>query len=142
MELKLFTPLVSIEHEMQSLLDRAFGRTGDWPLRPTMDVTQEKGRLTVEMELPGLEAGDVDIQVEDDMLVVSGEKHRSREVREEHRYLSERTFGSFERRVALPEGYDVDGIAATFESGVLSIEVPVSEPAAAVSRHIPVTTAP
>lgn len=140
MELKLFTPLVSIEHEMQSLLDRAFGRTGEWPLRPTMDVSHGEGHMTIEMELPGIGAEDVDIRVEDDMLVVSGEKQRSREIEEEHRYLSERTFGSFERRIVLPEGFDVEGIAAGFDEGVLTIDVPIAEPAAAVSRHIPVKT--
>jgi HSP20 family protein len=141
-ELKLFTPLMTLEQEMQSIFDRAFGRgLGEWKLHPSTDVSHTEGTMTVEMELPGMEPDEVDIEVEDDMLVVSGEKHRSREVSEEHCYVSERTFGAFERRIMLPDGFDVEGIEARFNAGVLTIEVPVSEPSQALQRRIPVTRA-
>lgn len=140
MELKLFTPLMTLEQEMQSIFDRAFGRPADLMLRPSMDVTQGEGRMDVELELPGLEAEDVDISVEDDVLVVSGEKRRSRQIEKEHCFVSERTFGSFERRIMLPDGFDVEGITAAFEAGVLKITVPMEERVETPAHHISVTT--
>lgn len=143
MELKLFSPLMSFEHELQSMLDRAFGRVGapaELMVRPSMDVTHEEGVLRVELELPGMAADDVDIWIDDDVLVVSGEKQKSRKVEKERCYVSERTFGRFERRVMLPDGFDIDRISAHFEDGVLRIEVPVTVVEATEARHIPVTT--
>ena len=108
-------------------------------MHPSTDVSYAGGKLTVEMELPGMQAEEVDIRVEDDMLVISGEKQHVREVDEEPRYLTERTFGSFERRIMLPDGFDIDGIEAHVDSGVLTVEVPVSESVATLPRRIPVT---
>ena len=92
--------------------------------RPSCDVTEDETTMTVHAELPGISPEDVDISVEDDSLVVRGEK-RSEGEREEHgRKYSERFFGSFERVIPLPGQVDVSKVDATLKDGVLEIRIP------------------
>jgi HSP20 family protein len=99
-----------------------FGRTQ--PL-PAIDVFEKDGALQVRAELPGLTAKDVEITVDADSLTVSGEKKEESEVKEEHYYRSERTYGKFTRRVALPAGADIENVKAGFKDGVLEISIPL-----------------
>lgn len=139
MELKLFSPLLSFEHEMQSMFDRMLGRPVEMMLRPAIDILRRDDRLVVDVELPGVDPEkDVEIAIEGDMLVIRGSKSEERESRE-NGYLLERTFGSFERHIPLPEGADVDAVEAVYERGVLSVTVPVTEVPTETSRKIPVT---
>lgn len=138
----LLTPFLSMEHDMQTLFDRLWGReTAGLPMRPRMDVFRDGGAIKVTMELPGIDPEkDVDISVQDDILVVKGEKTREYEVDEQDRYLFERTYGAFERRIPLPDGADTDHIEASYDKGVLTITVPMPVTEEASVKKIPVTT--
>jgi len=137
----LLTPFLSMEHDMQTLFDRLWGREAGLPMRPRMDVYRDDGSLKVTMELPGIDPDtDVDISVQDDILVVKGEKTREHEVEEKDRYLFERAYGAFERRIPLPDGADTDHIEASYDKGVLTITVPLPVTEEPSVKKIPVRT--
>jgi HSP20 family protein len=94
---------------------------------PAADVTVSETDLVLTMDLPGLTAGDLDLQVLDGHLVLRGERKRP-EPSEGSRFMhSERLFGAFERRIKLPEGVDPEAITASMDNGVLSLIVPKPE---------------
>jgi HSP20 family protein len=94
------------------------------------------------LELPGVDIDkDVEIKVEEDMLDISGETRSDREYREEGAHITERSFGSFQRRILLPDGVDPDAIEASYEAGILNVTVPLPEPKVAATKTIPVKAA-
>jgi HSP20 family protein len=99
-------------------------------------VRRKNGDILVEVELPGLTSDDIKIDVTEDGLVISGEKRQESETREDNYYRSERSFGRFMRRVALPHGADAEKADAKFADGILRITLPVKE--APEKRTIPV----
>ena len=107
---------------------------GEW--FPRLDVRRENSDVVVEVELPGMTKDNVKIEVTGDGLAISGEKRQERETKEDNFYRSERSFGRFMRRVALPHGTETDKADAQFTDGVLRIKMPVKGVAA--SRTIPV----
>lgn len=139
MELRLFTPLLTLEQEMQSMFDRVFGRAPELvALRPTVDMVKTDEGLELQFELPGVEPSDVDISIDDDMLIVKGEKTRRREVDEKDRYLFERCYGAFERHIPLPDGVDPDAVKATFDSGVLTVSIAMKAIEPTKAKKIPI----
>jgi HSP20 family protein len=108
---------------------------------PAMEIVEKNGAVVVTAELPGLEAKDVDINVEDDVLTISGEKHEEKKEGEEgtQYYLWERRYGSFRRAFTLPTAVDADRITATFAKGLLTVTLPKSETVRTKGRKIAVT---
>jgi HSP20 family protein len=98
---------------------------GEW--FPRLDVRRQNSDVLVEVELPGLTKDDVKIEITNDGLMISGEKRQETETKEDNFYRSERTFGRFMRRVALPPGTNADKAEARFEDGLLRITMPVVE---------------
>jgi len=94
---------------------------------PQVEVRQNGNQLTVCADLPGLSAKDIDIQVDDGVLTISGERQQSTEDNRDGYYRSERSYGAFSRSIALPDGVNEDQIRAKFENGVLEVTVPVPE---------------
>ncbi len=108
-------------------------------LRPAMDVIQHEDGVTVRVDLPGLTAEDVNVEVHGDLLTISGEI-KSAEEREGERYHTrERCAGAFKRSLRLSDTVDVEHIAATFENGVLTLALPTRPEAQ--PRRIEVRTA-
>lgn len=142
MELKRWVPLLDLESEMRSIFDRywpAEERERLLPNKLVADMHREEGDLVVTVELPGVDPEkDVDIMVEDDILIIKGEKSDEREVTEEDHFLRERRYGHFERRIFLPDGVDPDTITADYDKGVLTVRVPIPAEAEATPRRIPV----
>jgi HSP20 family protein len=105
---------------------------------PAMEIVEDKNALVVTAELPGLDAKDVDISVDDGVLTVSGEKQEEKTegTEESEHYLFERRYGSFRRSFTLPTSVDVDKITADFENGVLKVMLPKSEKAKAKGKKI------
>ncbi len=92
---------------------------------PEIEVTENDGQLKVRADLPGLKKEDIDIELRDDSIIISGErKQESKEEREGY-FRSERSYGSFYRSIPLPEGADRDKATASFENGVLEVAVAV-----------------
>ena len=96
----------------------------DWV--PPVNVAETADSILVTTELPGVSPDDVEIEVEENVLTIRGEKHEEREEEdtERHMHISERITGSFSRSFTLPRKVDVEGIDADFGDGVLKVSVP------------------
>lgn len=103
---------------------------------PACDILEDKERLRLVLELPGVRPEDVKISLENNVLTIRGEKRQASEENGERAHRFERTWGSFERSFTLPSLVDVERIQATVEHGVLTLEIPKSEKAK--PREIPV----
>ena len=113
-------------------IDRLF--VGDAPnvaWAPAVEMVERDGQLVVRADVPGLEKENVNVEVDDGHLVISGERRQEHEERREGVYRSERVYGRFCCAVPLPEGSDSDHASATFKNGVLEITMPVT------GRHQP-----
>lgn len=96
---------------------------------PAVDITEREDELVLTAELPGMTREDIDIELENNILTIRGEKKAEREEKGEERYVYERQFGSFSRSFTLPRTVDPERIRARFESGVLTITMPKLEKA-------------
>jgi HSP20 family protein len=94
---------------------------------PAMDLVENEDTFVLRADLPGLSEADVDIEVEDNVLTVSGERKSEHEDRKEGYYRVERSFGSFRRSLTLPEGVEPESVKATFDRGVLEVSIPKPE---------------
>ncbi|MBI5869772.1 MAG: Hsp20/alpha crystallin family protein [Actinobacteria bacterium] len=149
MALVRWTPykeLLDMPHEMTSLFGRPFRSLLGEPffgldtLRTPMDIYSKGDDMYVRLELPGIKAEDVDITLAEHMLTITGERHEDKEVKEGDYYRHERSFGSFERSLPVPEKVGEKDISATFEDGML--EVMIKGAVATVpAKHIEVRTA-
>ena len=123
--------LQSIQQEMNRLFDTVFdapaasGGTRRWI--PPMDLVESDDHFVLRADLPGLDEGDVKIEVQDKVLTLSGERRFEHEAKKDGFYRVERGSGSFSRSLTLPDGVDADGIAASFDRGVLEIRIPKPE---------------
>jgi HSP20 family protein len=122
----------SLQSEMNRVFDAFFGtRPGDggemrrWV--PAIDVVEDAGHLMLRADLPGMTEDDVEIEVKDGVLTVSGERKAEEKKEGEGFYRVERAFGSFSRSLSLPEGIDADKVTAEFENGVLEVRIPKPE---------------
>lgn len=104
---------------------------------PSLDVTESEDGITVRAELPGVDPREIDVSLQGDVLIISGDKKEESEERREGYYHTERRFGSFRRSIALPAAVDQEKISAEYDQGVLSVRLQKSEKAAA--KRIPVT---
>jgi HSP20 family protein len=105
---------------------------------PKVDVVEEKDRYKIVAELPGMDKADVNIKIENDSLVISGEKKQEKVEEDEQKHYKriERVYGSFSRQFRLPENVDRNGISAGFENGLLRIELRKKEPEAEKAINI------
>jgi HSP20 family protein len=114
--------------ELRTRFDRLFdewpdGRERVWT--PAIDVVREDGHLVVRADLPGIKPEEVKIEVEDDILTVSGE-HRESKVEKDKRYVRrERRYGSFSRSMTLPKGVAAKDITAKTHEGVIEVTIPL-----------------
>lgn len=117
-----------------------FGRAMG-PPTPAIEMTETKNAYKLSVELPGIDAKDVDISVANGILSISGEKKEEREEKEEGFMFAERSYGAFQRRIELPQAADADNIKARFRNGVLTITVAKSKEAEASTHHIAIEQA-
>jgi HSP20 family protein len=112
---------------------------GKWA--PAIDIYETGDSLVVEAELPGIDPEDIDVTVDDGVLTLRGERKHEREVTEENYHRVERAWGSFQRSIRLPSDAESDKVKASYESGVLKVTVPKTEPPKPRSVTIAVETA-
>jgi HSP20 family protein len=124
--------------EVETVEDRIARRGSRWGV-VAAEIALGDDEVVVSMEVPGMEAGDFDIQIVDDVLVVRGEKKFQREHQHGQYHIMERAYGRFERALRLPVSVSEDGAAASYKRGVLHISVPRSTPVTR-ARRIEVTT--
>ena len=91
---------------------------------PQVEVFERGNNLVVRADLPGLSRDDVDVEVDDDALIIRGERHSDVEDEQEGYYRSERSYGSFYRAIPLPDNIDASQCNATFKEGVLEVTLP------------------
>ena len=126
-------------------LDQAFttGWTNDRVWVPAIDVVEKKDSYEVHTELPGVEAAQIDVSFEQNVLTIRGTKNSKIEAADSAElrvYAAERVSGSFERTIKLPEFVDGEHIAAKFENGLLTVSVPKAKAAQARKIHIAAET--
>lgn len=125
----------------RSLLDLPFpsvpAQTEGW-LRPNVDISSTKDEYTIHVELPGVDEKDVHVELTGDTLRISGAKKQEKENKERNYYSMERSYGSFQRVLALPEDARRDDISAAFKQGVMTITIPRQEGAQSDVKQIPV----
>jgi HSP20 family protein len=92
-----------------------------------MDLVETEDHFVLRADLPGMSEADVSIELEDNVLTLSGERKAEHEEKKEGYYRVERSFGQFRRSLTLPEGVDAEKIAATFDKGVLEVRIPKPE---------------
>ena len=93
--------------------------------QPQIDLFEKDGNIVVRADLPGVQKDQVQLRLEDDILYVSGERKDERKEEREGYVHSERSYGSFQRAIQLPNGVDPDKVVASFDNGVLEVKVPV-----------------
>ena len=103
---------------------------------PQIEVFQRENQLVVHADLPGLSPDDVNVEIEDGVLAISGERRQQSEHRDRGLYRSERSYGSFYRAIPLPEDVNEEQINASFRDGVLEVTVPLPEQQRQRSRRI------
>ena len=124
-----FGELDSIHDELNRLFRRSFGaiepsrRTVANGWMPALDLFETDDKVVARMDLPGIDPKDVEVSVEDASLTVTGSRKFEQETDEEGYHRVERRFGSFTRTIALPASADADRVEATFNRGVLTIEI-------------------
>jgi HSP20 family protein len=126
--------LTSLQNEMNRLFTTFFdtptGGNGESAGRrwiPAMDLVETDDHFVIKADLPGLSEGDVSIELEDNVLTVSGERKAEHEDKREGYVRVERAYGAFRRSLTLPEGVDPEGVAASFDKGVLEVRIPKPE---------------
>jgi HSP20 family protein len=125
--------LQSVQTEINRLFNTLFDSptptAGGVPRRwiPAMDLVEDGDEFVLRADLPGISEGDVKIELQDNVLTVSGERKAEREDRKEGYYRLERSSGAFARSLTLPDGVEPEQIKASFDRGVLEIHVPKPE---------------
>jgi HSP20 family protein len=135
----LRNPMEQFHHEVDRLFDQAFRGFGltpfafdrsllprmtDGMLKPTLDLSATDKDYTITMEIPGVDEKDVRLEIVNDTLTIQGEKKQGNEEKGKNYYRMERSYGSFQRTLSLPEDADQNGVTATFKRGILTVTMP------------------
>lgn len=148
------SPIAQLHDEMDRVFDsmlRNFGfpsqishlpsmdiNTSSALLRPNVDVSSNDDAHTIKVEVPGVEQEDINLEIANGTLTISGEKNQESEEKNKHYYHMERSYGSFQRVLSLPEDVDESSIKASFKNGVLTINLPRKELPKADAKQIPI----
>lgn len=147
-------PFMRLHQEIDRLFDDAF-RGLNFPvaslfgreepggnmqvLRPAVDIAEHDTQYIVTIEVPGIDEKDIQVQLDDDALIIQGEKKIESERRDANFHRVERSFGSFQRVLTLPVDADAESINASFRNGVLTLTIDrIPEKAPKQPRYIPI----
>jgi HSP20 family protein len=106
---------------------------------PELDVRESADAITVEAELPGVDEKDVSVTLANGILTIRGEKKQEKDQKTETHHVTERSYGSFERAVRLPDSIDASKVEAKFDKGVLKVIAAKKPEAVAAERKIEIT---
>lgn len=139
-------PLTALQRRMNRMFDDFFGDFSDLPAGPLsaltrhtgafvprMDVSETDKDITITAELAGMDEKDVEVTMTDDVLTIKGEKKTEHEEKDQRRFVSERSYGTFSRSIVVPDNVETDSIDASFKKGILTVKlnkIPVEEPKA------------
>ena len=105
-----------------------------------MDISESDNKFTLSAELPGIDPKDVEVNMDGDCLNIRAEKFNEEESKDKAWHRTERTYGSFYRRLQLPPEADTDHVQADFKNGVLKINIPKTSESIERSKRIPVNS--
>ncbi len=135
----------AMRDEMERVFERAEHGWPRWPalfkrdgesMVPELDVRENTNAITVEAELPGVDEKDVTVTLANGVLTIKGEKKSEKEEKSDNYYLAERSFGSFERSIRLPDTVDDAKVEAKFDKGVLKVTAAKKPEAVQAERKI------
>jgi HSP20 family protein len=149
MNLVKWDPFVELE-DVSKQLNRIFGRIparaepdrelltmADW--MPTVDITETDTAYLIKGEIPGVNKEDVRVNIEDGMLIMSGERKQEKEEKGKKFHRIERSYGSFMRSFRLPDNVDETAVKAEFKDGMLNVTLPKSAQAKPKAVNVSVT---
>ena len=139
--------LSSLQAEMNRLFQSFFdtpstssasgGNGGLRRWHPAMDLVETEDHFVLRADLPGVAESDVKVELEDNVLTVSGERRHEQEVKKGGYYRIERASGTFARTLTLPDGVNADAVEASFDKGVLEVRIP--KPAERKPRRVAIS---
>ncbi len=123
-----FREFTTLQDRMNRLFQDSFGQGRDEALStssfaPAVDVYEDEHKITLKIEVPGIDEKDIDIRVENNTLTVTGERKFEKEEKEENYRRVERHYGSFTRSFTLPSTVDANNITADYDKGVLKVQL-------------------
>jgi HSP20 family protein len=116
--------LESIDRRLGRLFEPPFATEETFGFSPPANLVEQDGEYLLTVELPGMKKEDVSVSVEEDYVVVKGEKQAEKEEKGSRWHVVERSWGSFERSFPLPRTVQSDKVKAEFEDGILSVHLP------------------
>jgi HSP20 family protein len=144
---RMAPPMEEFERRFEDFFRRPFPFFGPpwWPrlkspemeeIAPSVDIFREGDDVVVKAELPGLKKEEIEVNLSEDTLTISGEKKKERKVEKKDYYRMERSYGSFARSISLPPGVRTEKARAQFRDGVLEIRIPGAEEAGKKARKV------
>jgi HSP20 family protein len=121
-----FGEMSRLEREIYDLFATPSWTSGRWT--PSIDVSEDDGKMLIEAEMPGIAPEDVELTVDDGILTLKGKKSLKKDGEKRGWLMTERASGSFMRSFALPSSTEIDGIQASYDKGVLLVEIPKKPP--------------
>ncbi|AKJ63310.1 Hsp20/alpha crystallin family protein [Kiritimatiella glycovorans] len=142
-----YDPFEGFQRRMNELFEDFFGEMPAFrdterfgAVVPRFEVAETDSAISVDAELPGMKEDDLELTLDGDVLTIAGEKQQESEDKKKNYYVSERSYGRFQRSIPLPDGVDTENIRANFKNGVLHVEVPKTEEYKSGRRTIDITT--
>ena len=130
-------PLFQLQREIDRVFEDVFssgsgsnagGRSGSMMNAPRIDLQDSEGELRLHADLPGVQASDLDVRVDGDVLTIRGERKAESERNEQNFHVMERSHGRFQRSIQLPFAPDPDEVQASVREGVLEVRIPKRAP--------------
>jgi HSP20 family protein len=146
---RALSPFEEMERRFEDLFRRPFSllEPSWWPrlrmpemeeVAPKVDIFEEGDNFVVKAEIPGMKKEEIEVNLTDDMVTISGEKKKEEKVEKKDYYRFERSFGSFSRSFRLPKDVQADKAKAIFKDGVLELKVPKTEEAKKKEKKVPI----
>jgi len=121
-----FREVMAMQNRFDTLfrdLNQGEGTPASASFIPAVDVYEDEKKVVLKLEVPGIKEKDLDVSVEKNTLTVKGERKFEQEEKEENFHRIERRYGSFYRAFALPTTVDTESVAASYNAGVLNLEL-------------------
>ncbi|GBE40586.1 spore protein SP21 [bacterium BMS3Bbin09] len=135
----LLSPFEEMERRFEDFFRRPFSLMPSWlprpgmpemeEIAPTVDIFEKDNNVVVKAEIPGMKKEDIEVNLTDNTITISGEKKKEDKVEKKNYYRFESSYGSFCRSFRLPKEVQTDKAKATFKRGVLEITIPETEDA-------------